>query len=601
MLNRRELLAAGASAVAAPAFAQASTPVAQLNKLMDDVFNQMLDDSPELVTRLGFDKGPRAAAKSKLDDVSAAGVARSKARTAETLRRLKAIDRAPIAGMDAVNYDSMAYTTGVEAEADARFDYGYPGAGNPYVLSQLNGSYRETPDFLANQHTIETKADADAYLARLQAFAKGLDDETARARADHAKGVIPPDFAIERAIQQLTPLAAYAPDKSPLVRSVADRAREKGVAGDYEAQAAKIFRDEVVPALGRQIAALAAAQPKAWHDAGVWKQPDGEAYYAISLKGSTTTSMTAEEIHQTGLDQARRLSERAEALLRAQGMTQGTVGERLQALFKEPKHHYPNTDPGKEQLIADLNAMVKQLTARLPEAFATLPKAPLSIQRVPKYLEAGAPGGYYNQASLDGSRPAIYWINLRDSAEVPKWTLKTLTIHEGVPGHHLQISLQQEADLPLIRKAEFISAHGEGWALYAEELAKEMGFYENDPLGELGYLQAALFRSARLVVDTGMHAKRWSREKAIETMSSIDGSPTATATTEIERYCVWPGQACSYMVGKLTWLRLREKARAALGDRFDLKAFHDWGLLPGVMPLAVLESVIDRQIAAAKA
>lgn len=601
MLDRRQLLAAGAAAIAAPAFAQPGDPVGQLNALMDDVFQRMLEESPELVSRLGFDKGERQGAKSRLDDRSAAAVARAKALSADALKRLKAIDRRPLSGMDAVNYDSMAYMTGVAVEADSAFDYGAPGGGSPYVLSQLSGCYRETPDFLGNTHVIETKADCDAYLARLEAFATCLDQESERARRDHARGVIPPDFALERALEQMRPLRDSAPAASPLVTSLADRAKAKGLDGDYGARAARIFSDKVVPALDRQIAVVKAAQGKAWHEAGVWKQPDGAAYYENALRGYTTTSLTPEEIHQTGLDQARELSARAEEILRAQGMTQGSVAERIQALYRDPKHHFPNTDAGKTQLLARLNEHLEEMQARLPEAFSTLPKAPLNIQRVPAYIEAGAPGGYYNQASLDGSRPAIYWINLRDTAEYPDWTLKTLTYHEGVPGHHLQISLQQEADLPLIRKMQFISAHGEGWALYAEELAQEMGMYEGDPLGELGYLQAALFRAGRLVVDTGMHAKRWSREQAIATMRSIDGSPEAAAATEIERYCIWPGQACSYMVGKLTWLRLREKAKATLGARFDLKAFHDWGLLPGVMPLTVLESVIDGRIAAAKA
>jgi uncharacterized protein (DUF885 family) len=326
--------------------------------------------------------------------------------------------------------------------------------------------------------------------------------------------------------------------------------------------------------------------------------PDGDAYYALSLRAGTTTTLTAGEVHQLGLDQAKALGARADTLLKAQGMTQGTVGQRLRGLFNNKKYRYANTDAAKVKLVADLNAQVAAMQRRLPDYFGVLPKAPLEIRRVPKFIEAGAPGGYYNQASLDGSRPGIYWINLRDTAEVPSWSLPTLTYHEGIPGHHLQLSLQQEADLPMIRRAAFYSAYGEGWALYAENLAQEMGVYENDPLGELGYLQSSLFRAARLVVDTGLHEQHWSREQAIETMTSIDGSLPTAAATEIERYCVWPGQACSYMVGKLTWLRLRDKAKAALGPRYDIRRFHDAALLAGCMPLTVLESVIEGYSAA---
>jgi uncharacterized protein (DUF885 family) len=298
-----------------------------------------------------------------------------------------------------------------------------------------------------------------------------------------------------------------------------------------------------------------------------------------------------------GLDQARELSARADVILRAQGMSKGTVGQRIHALYKDKRYWYANTDAAKVQLIADLNTQVRAMQARLPQYFSTLPKASVEIRRVPKFIEAGAPGGYYNTPSLDGARPGIYWINLRDTAEVPRWTLPTLTHHESIPGHHLQLSLQQEADLPMIRRISFYSSYGEGWALYAEQLAQEMGVYADNPLGEVGYLQGALFRAARLVVDTGLHAKGWSREKAIAVMSEIDGEPGSSTATEIERYCVWPGQACSYMVGKLTWLRLREKARVALGPRFDIRQFHDAGLLTGAMPLVALEGVIDGYIA----
>jgi len=298
-----------------------------------------------------------------------------------------------------------------------------------------------------------------------------------------------------------------------------------------------------------------------------------------------------------GLEQARALAARADALLRKAGLTRGSVGRRIHALYARKRYVYANTDAAKARLIEALNGQVRAMQARLPEYFGALPKAPVEIRRVPKFMEAGAPAGYYNNPSLDGSRPGIYWINLRDTAEVPSWTLPTLTYHEAIPGHHLQLSLQQEADLPMIRRASFYSAYGEGWALYAEQLAQEMDVYQDDPLGEIGYLQSALFRAARLVVDTGIHALRWSREKAIAAMVEIDGDPESSAATEIERYCVWPGQACSYMVGKLTWLSLREKARAALGNRFDLRTFHDAGLLSGNMPLTTLSDVIDGYIA----
>jgi uncharacterized protein (DUF885 family) len=602
-LHRRHFLAAASAAALTPtlANAQARTPEdTRLRTLFDEMFEETLDQSPEAVTRLGLHKGARAAQKAQLDAQSIASLEADKARNARNLKLLKTIDRAKLSAGEVPHYDAVMFTAEANDEANARYVYGNGGAGQPYVLSQLTGSYQDIPDFLGTQHTIETKADADAYLARLEAFAAVMDQETERARRDVGLGVVPPDFVLERALAQMGNLKVD-PASSPLVTSVATRATEKGVAGDYAAQAAKIYTDKVVPALDRQIALLKSLQPKAVHDAGCWRLPNGEAYYRAALKSSTTTTLTPKEIHELGLEQAKALSARAEVILRGQGLTQGSVGERIQHLFKDPKQLYANTDAAKEQLIADLNELVKAIAPRLPQAFGALPKAPVEIRRVPKFIEAGAPGGYYNRPALDGSRPGIYWINLRDSAENPRWTLKTLTYHEAIPGHHLQRSLQQEADLPMIRRIAGFSPYSEGWALYSEQVALEMGVYESDPLGELGQIQASLFRAARLVVDTGLHAMRWSREKAIGVMTSIDGSPATSAATEIERYSVWPGQACSYMVGKLTWLRLREKAKTALGAGFDIRKFHDATLLSGAMPLTVLESVVDRHIAQSKA
>ena len=608
MQTRRQMLFTAAGALALAGGARVPTALAQgaasasdrLDVLLESFYQSALDDVPELVTRLGLDSGPRAGAKSQLSSASITALDAERAKTADQLARLLALPRAELSGMDAVNYDAVKFSLETDHAANRQFVYGEEGAGQPYVISQLSGAYQAVPDFLGSQHVIENKGDADAYLSRLEAFATVMDQEIERVRRDVDLGVIPPDFVIERTLTQMSGLLTD-PAASPLVTSVAERAAAKGIAGDYASQASAIYVDKVRPALERQIALMGELAPRAVHDAGVWRLPDGEAYYQHALRASTTTSLTAEEVHQMGLEQARQLSARADVILKAEGYTQGSVGERIAALFKEPKYHFPNTDAGKEELIESLNAMTEAMYKRLPEYFGTLPKAPVEVRRVPKFIEAGAPGGYYNQPTLDGSRPGIFWINLRDSAENPTWTLPTLTYHEAAPGHHMQLALQQEADLPMIRRATFLSAYGEGWALYAEELAKEMGVYEDNPLAEVGYLQAALFRAARLVVDPGIHAKRWSREQAIETMSSIDGSPISSSTTEIERYAVWPGQACSYMVGKLVWLRLREKARTQLGDRFDLRAFHDAGLLSGAVPLTVLEAVIDNHIAARRA
>jgi uncharacterized protein (DUF885 family) len=607
MLDRRSVLlssAAGAAfAFAGPAFAAAAPngEAAKMDALFDKFMDDLMDQAPEFATSLGIDKGDRAYQKFMVGDRSLAQVDFFKRLNTEQLAQLKGIDRAKLGGMDGVNYDVILYGLEQQEDANKRFQYGGGGVGSPYILSQLTGSYSQAPDFLDSQHRIETKDDADAYLARLSEFATALDQEREVAEHDVALGVTPPDFVLARALEQMTKLRGVAADKSPMVDSVVRRTKEKKIEGDYGKTATRLLEQRVYPALDRQIAFLKGLQPKAVHDAGVWRLPDGPAYYAASLEASTTTTMKPEEIHKLGLEVVRDHTAKIDAIMQANGLTKGSVGERLRAMYNDPKFRYENTDAGKEKLIADLNVKVQAIRAKLPGYFGALPKADLLIKRVPKYTEAGAPGGYYQNASLDGSRPGTYYINLRDTAEVPSWTLPTLTYHEGIPGHHLQISISQESPLPLIRKVSGFTAYVEGWALYAEQLADEIGMYENDPWGKIGQLHDSMFRGVRLVVDSGMHAMKWSREQAVKYYVDTLGDQEASAVTEIERYCVWPGQACSYMVGKLTILRLRDKAKAALGAKFDIHKFHDTVLLSGALPLAVLETVIDNYIAAAKA
>lgn len=616
MQSRRELLfsAAAAAAVAAAispkdAFAAvtgagASDPaeVAKATAIYDALVARQLRRSPEAATSLGIDKGDMSWTKSQLSDFSLAALKENGEYNAQELKSLRTVDRSKLTGMDAASYDTVEFVLANGDEYNSKFAYNGAYGGAPYVISQLTGSYQQVPDFLDSQHVIETKADADAYLSRVEAFGRLLDQEVEVAEHDAALGVVPADFTIDKALIQFKSMLGVAPDASPLVLSVARRAKEKGITGDYAGQAEKLYAEKIRPALARQAALLEGWRPKAVHDAGVWRLPKGEDYYLTSLENYTTSRITPDEVHQTGLDMVASLGAQCDKLMRKAGYTSGTVGERFRQMYSDPRQHYPNTDEGKVQLIADLNDKVKAITPLLPKYFGQLPKAPLEIRRVPKAIEAGAPGGYYNSPSLDGSRPGIYWINLRDSAEQPRFTLSTLTYHEAIPGHHLQLSLSNEAgDLPLIRKMIGFSGYSEGWALYAEQLAVEMGMYEHDPVGQIGMLHDAMFRAVRLVVDSGMHHKRWSREQAVKYYVDNIGDQEASAITEIERYVVWPGQACSYMVGKIEFLRLRAKAQKALGRRFDIRKFHDACLLSGGVPLTVLERVVDGYIAGAKA
>ena len=588
--------------------AAAPAPESPLNTVFDGFMAHALRRSPVLATQLGLDKGPYADTKFRLDDLSLAATDVDKKTVSQQLRALDAFDRKSLKGEDAISYDTVFYSMRAADAADRRYKFGASstntaaprGAGVPYVVSQFNGSYQSVPDFLDSQHTIETKTDADAYLSRLMAFAKGLDQETEAVRHDAGQNVVPPDFILSRTLDQMHKLRAQAADQSVLVRSVAQRAKSKGITGDYQTKAGEIVTNNIYPALDRQIATLESLKARAKSDAGVWTLKNGGAYYADSLTYWTTDDKNPEEIHRIGLDLVRSYTARIDAIMKIQGLTKGTVGERLRAMYNDPKFRYPNDDAGKEKLIADLNVKVRTVRAMLPKYFRTLPRADVVIKRVPKYIEEGQAGGYYNSPSLDGSRPGIYYINLRNTAEVPSWTLPTLTYHEAIPGHHLQGAIQQEVNLPLIRKVSFFSAYAEGWALYAEELADEMGLYKNDPFGRIGYLHDAMFRAVRLVVDTGIHAMHWSRDKAIAYYVGAIGDPVPAATTEVERYCVWPGQACSYMLGKLAILRLREKAKRDLGAKFDLRDFHEAILRAGAVPLHVLDTVIDGYIRKAR-
>lgn len=602
MLNRRELLIGGAAAglaPALPAFADQATPAAvsesaKLRALFDAFVQQQLLRGPELATSLGLDKGDLAGLKRRLGERSPAAVARNAADTERRLEQLRSIDRAALPRADAVSYDTVLFTTEVRNEGDRNFNYGGGGSGEPYVLSQLSGSYREVPDFLDTKHRIDTVEDAEAYLARLDEFSRLMDEELELARHDAGVGVTPPDFAIDKALVQMRAFLATPPDRATLVQSVARRAGKKNLPGDWAGRAEAAYVGKILPALDRQAAYLAELRGSAVHSAGVGRLPKGADYYRVSLKESTTSTLSPDELHEQGLALVAEISAQIGALLDAQGVAGGAnVGRRLAALRADPKFLYDNTDAAKEKLVADLNEKVGAVRAKLPAYFGALPKAGVEIRRIPKEIEAGSPGGYYEPGSLDGARPGAYYINLRDTAELARWKLPTLTYHESIPGHHLQITLTNEMpDLPLIRKITWFSSYGEGWALYAEQLAVEMGMYDDDPLGRVGQLQAALFRAARLVVDTGLHARDWSRERAIAYFVDALGENESVATTEIERYCVWPGQACSYMVGKLTWLRLRDEAKRKLGAKFDLREFHDAGLLSGSVPLAVLERVI---------
>lgn len=610
-MDRRSFIAsAGTAALIAGlrpatglAQAAAATPPAPgsdaaLNALFDRIFNDTLDHAPEFCTALGYDKGPRAAVKSKLDDNSDAEMQRGLARDKAWLAELEAFPTDKLSAPAALNREIVIYSKRNATVAPGKFKI--DSVIRPYRITQQGGAYFEIPDFLNDAHVIADRSDALAYLARLEAFAGVLDTDTQVARERAERGFIPPDFSIDLTIGQMEKLRNAPADNNTMVASVVRRTREKGIEGDFAAPAAQLVATKIYPALDRQIALMKELRGKTPAGAGIWRLPDGEAIYAEALAQATTTNFTPDEVHKMGLDQVAEISAQLDAILREQGMTKGSIGERLTALNKDPKQIYPDTAEGRAALIASLNEGVKAMYAKLPQAFSHVPSAPLEIRAVPVEIQDGASNGYYKRATLDGSRPAIYFINMKDLGDWPKYTLPSLTYHEGVPGHHLQISLAQESkDIPTLRKISFFGAYSEGWALYAEQLADELKAYA-DPLERAGYLQSFLFRAARLVVDTGIHVKKWDREKATAYMVDTTGFAQPRSQREVERYCTMPGQACSYKVGHMAWVRARANAQKALGDRFDLRQFHDV-LASGAMPLVVMERLVEARTKAALA
>ncbi|MCH5373287.1 MAG: DUF885 domain-containing protein, partial [Planctomycetes bacterium] len=423
----------------------------------------------------------------------------------------------------------------------------------PYSIVQNSGPTVDIPNFLTSQQPVTNAEEAEAYLVRLASVREALDGALESYRHGVQQGAIPPDFIVEKSLAVVEAFIEPPADQNPMYVSFADKLEAAGVenAQDYADRALKIIDAEVVPGYRRIADYMGEIRASAPHDAGIWRLPDGEALYAAMIRHMTDSDLSAEEIHQTGLDEVDRITQEMDAILRAEGYTEGTVGERMQRLNVEPRFLYANDAEGKEKLLNDVRALVEGMYAELPNWFRKLPKHKVEVRMVPEFSQDSAPMGYYNNPAPDGSRPGYYFINLRDTALHPSWTLPTLSYHEAVPGHHLDGATAMEREVPPVVKALWSNTSGEGWALYAERLAAEMGMYADDPYGDLGRLQAELHRAVRLVTDTGMHAKKWSREQAIEYMVDVEGLDDATATSEIERYAVWPAQALGYKLGQL--------------------------------------------------
>jgi uncharacterized protein (DUF885 family) len=609
LLTRREMLAALASVAALPLVsacggartspATAAAPATDADRnaiaLLDRIGNDLLNLFPETATSLGLDVGARAGLRARLGDRSPAGQRRVAQQLRADLGQLAAVDASRLSHSvrTSVEVVRSAYTTALEGFALPYGDITVGGWRNtPYVVIQNVGAYLDVPRFLDSDHTVENAADAEAYVSRLQAYARQLDGELERVREARAAGLVPPAFLLDKALTQMRLSAQGARDGGMFVESLERRTRN--IPGDWAGRARRIAAQEIAPALDRQIRELEAQRAVATNDAGIGTRPHGAEFYRWALKASTTTTMSPDEVHELGRSELARLHARMDAILKEAGYTQGTVGERMNALAKDPRYKFAEGDPGRAEIRRFIDDRLAWIRAQMPRAFNTVVNPNMEVKRLPPEEEPGAPAAYGGAGSVDGKIPGRFWINLRTTDLHSKYSLADLTFHESIPGHIWQGEYTH--DMPLVRQMLAFNAYSEGWALYAEQLADELGAYDRDPVGRLGYLQSIAFRACRLVVDTGLHAKGWSREQGVRFFVEVNGSNPLEVASEVDRYCSWPGQACGYKVGHSEINRQRERAQAALGSRYDLKAFNDTVVLGGNVPLDVLARNVDEYL-----
>lgn len=593
VIDRRRFLEGTAAGLAlgagVPAWAQGGSADAALSALLQRHSEAYLRRSPEEATGADFDVGANAGLRAKLDDRSLAARAADQQAIKAALTQLGAIDVRQLSPRSALDFAVAQFV--YDTLDDLLGRYGYVDGNlrpSPYVVSQMNGAYYRLPDFIGSRHPIETRADVEAWLLRLAALATAIDQETDRVRHDAGLGVIPPDFVIDRTVLQIKGLRDGDPLQSALIAPALKRVREKGF-GDVQAQALGIFRNRIQPALTRQAETLKALLPRTDARAGVWKLPDGDSYYAAAVRANTTVETSPAELHRIGLEQCRALTAEIDALLKAQGMSKGSAIARMQALDADPRFIVSNDDAGRAKLLGLADAYLKKTTGLLPAAFNSPAIDPIIVRRIPPAVEAGAPGAFYSEGAP--GQPGVYSINLHRPDEHVLWRLPTLTHHEGIPGHHFQASMLRRAPaLPLFRRMVRFSSYTEGWALYAQQVADEIGFFDGDPFGRIGYLQSELFRAARIVVDTGLHYHRWTKQQAVAWMVENAGEQPEATDREVTRYAVYPGQACSFKVGANAIHAAREDARKAMGDRFDVRDYHDLVLASGPMPMSVLQA-----------
>ncbi len=567
-----------------------------INHFFDRFALKMAFESPETLTSLHFlEQLGITGHNAHLDDASPESTDQFFEFLAQELATLESYDDASLSDEEQISKQIATYLLEFAKQAEPFKYHNYP-------VNQLFGVQNGFPTFMESQHQINQLEDAEHYISRMKELPRKFDQVLDGLRIRTNSGIVPPKFVIDRVTDEMRSFASTPLEENILYVSLDQKLAKLNEIQSEEKQrilslAKEALQNDVYPAyleLTRYFEGLA---DQANSDDGFWKLPSGDKAYRLALKFFTTTDYTPDYIHKVGLKEVERIQAEILEILESEGLeTQQGFEASIAQLADQERFYYPDTEEGRQQILTDYQTIIDEIDAGMEQAFRIKAKAGVEVKRIPQFKEKTSPGAYYNGPAIDGSRPGIFYANLYDIKATPKYSMRTLAYHEAIPGHHFQISVAQELQgVPLFRKFAPFTAYVEGWALYAERVAWELGFQQN-PYDNIGRLQAELFRAVRLVVDTGIHAKRWTREEAIKYMIANTGMAESDVVSEIERYIVMPGQACAYKVGMMKILELRAKAKEALGDRFDLRDFHDVVLKNGAVPLDILELYIDKYI-----
>ena len=564
-----------------------------INIFYERVFFKAMLDQPELISQLGIPV-LNDWYQDELTDVSEVRQAARREQVKKDLETLRSYDRGKQSPGQLLSTDILAWFLD-------NLVSGQQFAWHDYPVNQLSGVQSNLPSFMDSAHTVRTDSDAAAYISRLSKFGTKFDQVLESLYVREEKNIIPPRFVIDRVVKEMNAFVFEDVEENILWFSFRDKLAVAEQVSNKPALLAKAkaeIRKTVFPAYYKLIDYFEELRSKSSTDDGVWRLPRGDEYYAWCLRNHTTTSMTPEQVHQLGLSEVERiLAETRTVLESIERSDTLTVAEHFRELGEDPQHQFDNTDEGRTQCIAEYNRLLDELGNLADVLFQSQPKSQLTVRRIPEFKEATAPLAYYEPPAMDGSREGVFFVRLINMGDMPRWTMHTLAAHEGIPGHHFQLAIAMELEgVPTFRKVLPFTAFAEGWALYTERLVWEHGFYDEDPFGNLGRLRDELFRAVRLVVDTGIHHKRWTREEAIDYMVITTGMPESDVVAEVERYIVDPGQACAYKVGMIKILELRERAKGELGDKFDLVNFHEMMLKNGSVPLDILERLVDSYV-----